>query len=74
MTAGRGFANIVLKLIGLSNMLVWSLTKKVVRDRKILVSKLSYIVYCVISMTCIYDVILFICLNNDKILNKEEGL
>lgn len=73
MMAGRGVANIVLKLIGLSNMPVWNLIDKVVRDGKILVSQLSYIVYYVISIIHIYDIILFICLNNDKILNKEEG-
>jgi len=44
------------------------------RDGKILVIKISYIVYYVISIICIYDIILFICLNKDKILNNEEGL
>lgn len=48
--------------------------KQVVRDGKILVSTLSYIVYYAISIICVYDIILFICLNNDKILNKEDGL
>lgn len=73
MMAGRGVANIVLKLIGLSKMSVWNLIDKVVRGGKILVNKLSYIVYYVISIIHIYDIILFICLNNYKILNKEPS-
>lgn len=66
------FVNILLKLIGLSNMSVWSLIN--LWDGKILVRKLSYFVYHVIFIICIYDIILFICLNNDEILNKEEAL
>lgn len=42
-----------------------------------LIRKLSYIVNYVDSIIYTYDIILFICLNNDKnnsFLNKEKGL
>lgn len=44
---------------------------KAVTERKILVSRLSYIVHYIIYVICIYEIKLFVSLNNDKMLNKQ---